>query len=91
MDSVPSALFSDAIETARLCDACLLVVRQDFISIKVISDTLDKLHVSRIPVLGYVLNQKLPSWWRRVSDDRYELRYGRYGYGYGQRRNADGK
>lgn len=91
LDSVPSALFSDAIETARLCDACLLVVRQDFISIKVISDTLDKLHVSRIPVLGYVLNQKLPSWWRRVSDDRYELRYGRYGYGYGQRRNADGK
>ncbi len=91
IDSVPSALFTDAVSMARLCDTCLMVVRQDFLSVKVVADTLDKLHLSRVPILGFVLNQKLPSWWRKIDEDRYGSRYGHYGYGYVRRRNTDGK
>lgn len=92
VDSVPSALFTDAVTLARLCDTCLLVVRQNFISVKVVAETLEKLKLARVPIFGYVLNQKLPIWWKKVTSDRYDYRYGHYGYGYGRRRReADGE
>lgn len=91
LDTVPSALFSDGVRMARLCDTSLLVVRQNFLSVKVVSETLDKLRLSRIPVLGYVLNFRLPLWWRRVGENGYVSHYGHYGYSSIRRRNGNGK
>lgn len=92
VDSVPSALFTDTISLAKLCDACILVVRQNFISVKIISSTLEKLHLSHTKVMGYVMNQKLPTL-KATSGlyGGYEYRYGRYGYGRRTRGEADGK
>lgn len=91
VDSVPSALFTDTISLGKMCDATILVVRQNFISVKIIADTLDKLHLSHTNVLGYVMNQKLPSFFKGGFYGGYEYRYGRYGYGKGTRRELDGK
>lgn len=91
VDSVPSALFTDTISMAKMCDACILVVRQNFISIKIIAETLDKLHLSHTKVLGYVMNQKLPTLRKGGSLYGGYYRYGRYGYGKKTRREVDGR
>lgn len=90
VDSVPTALFTDSIAIAKMCDAQILVVRQNYAGIQVISDTLDKLHLSRTPILGYVMNQKRVSWIKEHSSYSGYSRYGRYGYGYGKSQSSKG-
>lgn len=70
LDSTPGLGLSDAINTARLADAVLLVVRQSHSNRKAVKEVARVLEAARLPVFGFTLN-----------DVSAESR--RYGYGYG--------
>lgn len=91
LDTVPSALFSDGVRMARLCDTSLLVVRQNFLSVKVVSETLDKLRLSRVPVLGYGFEFQTSFMVASGRRERNVSHYGHYGYSNIRRRNGNGK
>ena len=85
VDIPPVGCSSDGELLADLCDASVLVVRQDLVSASEINDAIDSIRSGRAELLGCVLN-----------DVRYLVRsssgYGRYGYGkYGYGKYGYGK
>lgn len=93
IDSVPSAMFSDSVSLAQICDGYILVIRQNFVLEKMVEDIVDKLSLSQVPLIGCVLNSKLESPLQRamIASTSYGYRYG-YGYGYGyHRKKRDGE
>lgn len=74
LDASPFSVGTDAQRINELCDASLLVVRQDMAQIPDINDTVEMLQEGKSEFLGYVLND---------FDNRLGSGYG-YGYGYGR-------
>lgn len=80
VDTSPMALVSETVDIAQLCDASLLVIRQDTVLARDINDSIDVLNGTNGKVIGCVLNDA--SGLRAGSTDKYG--YGGYGgYGYG--------
>ena len=77
LDAAPFAAGTDAQRLNELCDASLLVVRQDLAQVSDINDTIEMLQEGSSDYLGYVLND---FDFRPGSGSNYG--YGRYGYGY---------
>ena len=80
VDSSPMALVSETVDIAQLCDATLLVIRQDTVLARDINDSIDVLNATNGKVIGCVLNDA--SGIRAGSTDNYGYG-GHYGYGYG--------
>ncbi len=75
IDSPPMSVISDTEVLVSYCDASLLVVRQDYAFVKVINDTIDKLHESS-DFLGCIYNNA-----REIDfhvTDSYERMYSKY-------------
>lgn len=77
VDSPPMSLFSDVEALADRADASLLVVRQDFASVRQINDAADILRQCDAQLLGCVFNDV-----RTMPFTGEQHGYG-YGYGYG--------
>lgn len=80
VDSSPMALVSETVDLAQMCDASLLVIRQDTVLARDINDSIDILNATNGKVIGCVLNDA--SGIRAGSTDKYGYG-GHYGYGYG--------
>ena len=80
VDSSPMALVSETVDVAQLCDATLLVIRQDTVLARDINDSIDVLNATNGRVIGCVLNDA--SGIRAGSSDKYGYG-GHYGNGYG--------
>ena len=80
VDSSPMALVSETVDLAQMCDATLLVIRQDTVLARDINDSIDVLNATNGKVIGCVLNDA--SGIRAGSTDKYGYG-GHYGYGYG--------
>jgi capsular exopolysaccharide synthesis family protein len=87
IDSPPMGLFPDSEILADLCDASLMVVRQDVVPASMLNDAVDVLSACKSKFLGCVLNDM-----RGYSSGSA---YGRYGYGknykYGYGRKTESK
>lgn len=77
VDSAPMALVTEGEILAGLCDASLLVVRQDVMEAQYINDMIDRLNRTNGKVIGCVYNNV------RLSVLARSREYGRY-YGYGR-------
>ena len=86
IDAPPSAVVSDASLIARLSDACVFVIRQDYADINILREGMDMFTGTGCKLLGCVLNHA-------ESGGGYGYgRYGRYGYGrYGYGRYGYGR
>lgn len=76
VDLPPVGYFSDGEVLADLCDASILVVRQDLVPASVINDAIDSLRSGKAELLGCVLNDV-----RHLLRSSSGYGYGRYGYG----------
>lgn len=87
IDSPPMGMFPDAEVLAEICDASVLVVRQDCASACDINDAVDDLRRCRAEFLGCVLNDM-----SGISRGGYGYgkKYG-YGYGYGGGKASGGR
>ncbi len=84
VDSPPMAFFADSEVLGDLCDASVLVVKQDTVPAPQINDVIDTLNACSATFLGCVLND-VRTFRRRSKSYGYDG-YGRYGrrYGYGK-------
>lgn len=82
LDTPPAAMLSDASAVARCADCALYVVKQDYARIERIAEGMDMLTLSKLPIIGAVLNGA-----ERTLSSYGGYRYGRYShYGvYGER------
>lgn len=77
IDTPPAGLMGDALIIAGYSDAVLLVIRQDYTPVPLLSRTIDRYLAQDIPVMGCVLNRTMPELRRRTQADRTgEVRYG---------------
>ncbi|MGN0422055.1 MAG: polysaccharide biosynthesis tyrosine autokinase [Lachnospiraceae bacterium] len=85
MDTPPAAMLSDASSVAACADCALYVVKQDYARIERIAEGMDMLTISRLPIIGAILNGVERTLGGYGSYGGY--RYGRYShYGvYGER------
>lgn len=71
IDTSPMGRVPDAEGIASLCDASLMVVREDLILAKNINDAIDTLNTTRAKVLGVVFNdariERIPFWGTQSS------------------------
>ena len=88
LDTPPCAVLADAAEAAKIADAAILVIRQDYASRYAVLDCIQNLADMHLNLIGCVLNCTGTG---PLSADRYVYGYG-YGYGgygyggqYGQR------
>ena len=82
VDSPPLGYFSDSELLSDLCDASVLVVRQDIMPAAEINDAIDALSAGKAEFLGCILNDMqhlLPEG--GLSYGSYGSKYGKYGYG----------
>ncbi len=91
LDTPPAAMLSDAVNIAQQADAAIYVVKQDYARIERIAEGMDAFGVSRLPILGVVMNGMQSVSRRYGGYYSYYGRYGRYGnYGsYGRNNNAE--
>ena len=83
LDTAPFSVATDAQRINELCDASLLVVRQDMAQAVDVNDTIEMLQEGKSDFLGYVLNDFDN---RLGGGNGYGYGYGRYGR-YGQYKN----
>lgn len=83
LDTAPFSVATDAQRINELCDASLLVVRQDMAQAVDVNDTIEMLQEGNSDFLGYVLNDFDN---RLGGGSGYGYGYGRYGR-YGQYKN----
>lgn len=76
VDLPPVGYFSDGEVLSDLCDASVLVVRQDLVSAGVINDAADSLRSGSAELLGCVLNDM-----SHLAPSSTGYGYGKYGYG----------
>ncbi len=90
LDTPPAAMLSDAVNVAQHADAAIYVVKQDYARIERIAEGMDAFSVSRLPILGVIMNGMESVGRRYGGYHSYYGRYGRYGgYGsYGRRRDS---
>ena len=78
LDTAPAAMLSDASDVAVYGDAAVFVVRQDYSKVYHITEGIERLSESKLPIIGCILNN--------VEDGIISEGYGRYGkygkYGY---------
>lgn len=77
IDSPPCADVSDAAVLAKYSDGIIYMVKEDFVKVNKILDTIQEFSYTRIPILGCILNATEESL--KLSY-RYETNYGRYNY-----------
>ncbi len=65
IDTPPAGIMGDALIIAGYSDAVLLVVRQDYTPLPLISRTIDRYLAQDTPVLGCVLNRTMPVFRKR--------------------------
>ena len=81
VDSAPSRYLSDSRMMAHYMDGIILVVKQNFANISTILTSIEKLSLSKTPIIGCINNQ---SFSMGIGSGKY---YGsRYGYHYYHRR-----
>lgn len=84
VDSSPIGYFIDSEVLSDLCDATILVVKQDVTPAPLINDVIDTLNASNTTFLGCILNNVHTfNALGRMSGSGYGYGYG-YRYGYGQ-------
>lgn len=93
VDTPPSSILADASNLADYADQGIFVVRQDYAPLSRVTDGLDMLYDTGLPLTGCVLNATSGGV---LTSYRYGYGYGRYGkygkYGkYGRGRTADGE
>lgn len=85
IDSTPCVGLSDAAVLAKYSDGIIYMVKEDFVKVNKILDTIQEFSYTRTPILGCVLNGtegalKLShSYWGHYGYGRYG--FGKYGYG----------
>ena len=79
-EAVDLGVRQQTVDLAQMCDATLLVIRQDTVLARDINDSIDVLNATNGKVIGCVLNDA--SGIRAGSTDKYGYG-GHYGYGYG--------
>lgn len=84
IDGSPCRFISDSLELAGICDATIMVVKQNEAPAKLINDTIHRLKISGANVMGCVFNRSVVSPVKTISN--YSARYG-YGM-YGKYRDA---
>lgn len=89
LDSAPSGLLSDASNLAKCADGVIFVVKQDYVKVNQIVESLEHLaESSNIEMIGSVLNGAKAGLGGYGSYGRYG-RYGRHGsYGYGSKKDG---
>ena len=83
IDTPPCETMSDVALYQEYSDGILYVVRQDYVPIKNIIDSVESLGQSDGKILGYILNgaRETTEGYGKYSYGRYS--YGKYGYSYG--------
>jgi len=74
LDVPPLYMLEDAMIVSRHCDSSLIVIKQDYVNVNEILDTLEELHSHLPHIAGTVINQARPSLFHK--DEQH------YGYGY---------
>ncbi len=82
LDTAPIGIVRDAEIIAAAADAALLVIRQDGVRAAEVNDVVDVLDDTGVSVLGGVLNMEKG----RHGSSHSRRRYGKYYYGYGNKR-----
>lgn len=80
IDTPPCSLLTDAEDVAEICDAAILVVKQNYASRSAVIESMARLSDSGTAVEGYILNAFSGS---AVKRNGYGYSYS-YGYGYGK-------
>ena len=91
VDTPPMGYFTDATVLAEVCDASLLVVRQDKARDVAINDSIDSLRRCKARFLGFVFNdvRSLHFITRLFGGRGGYYGYGKKGYGYGYNSNKE--
>lgn len=104
IDAPPCSELSDAAILAKYSDGVVYVVKEDFVKVNKIIDTLQEFSYTRTPIIGCVLNSSVGKLnltygygkhysygYNKGYGSRYYGRYGygKYGYGYGRRAYGD--
>lgn len=93
VDTPPIGSVADALNIATHCDGTVLVVRSGETPRKVVSDSVQQLRRTEVPLLGIVLNRAEINgksnmyYYRRY----YKSGYYKYGYGYGKTEQSQNK
>lgn len=80
VDSAPSRYLSDSRILAHMVDALILVVRQNYANVSTIQHTIEKLSLSKCPIMGCIHNYSFSS--HLMSGNYYGYRYGYYHHYY---------
>ena len=86
IDSSPSRFLSDSRMLATMVDSIMLVVRQNHAELSTILNTIDKLSLSKTPIMGCVNNQSYSLGINSGHYHGYHYGYNRY---YNRRRRED--
>ena len=87
LDTAPIGIVRDAEIIAAASDAALLVIRQDGVRAAEVNDVVDVLDDTGVSILGGVLNMEKG----RRGSSRSRRGYGKYYYGYGNKRQGQVK
>lgn len=83
IDTPPCSLLTDAEDVAEICDAAIMVIKQNYASRSAVIDSMTRLSESGTAVEGYILNAVSGSVAKK-NGYSYGYGYGKsYGYGYG--------
>lgn len=90
VDLPPVGAVIDAVSVSKHLDGMLVVVRENYCTNNMLTDTLRQLDFAGINILGFVLNGALEGAGKKYKYGKYSSGYGRsyygssnYGYGYG--------
>jgi Mrp family chromosome partitioning ATPase len=78
LDSSPYTATADTGMLLKHADCCVMIMRQDWVSLRVCRDVADDLGESKAKYLGYVINHYLDNGTAQTFNSRYE-KYGYYG------------
>lgn len=78
LDSSPYTATADTGMLLKHADCCVMIMRQDWVSLHVCRDVADDLGESKAKYLGYVINHYLDNGTAQTFNSRYE-KYGYYG------------
>lgn len=82
IDTPPCSLLTDAEDVAEICDAAIMVIKQNYASRGSVIESMARLSESGTEVAGYILNSVSGG---TMKKNGYGYGYGyKYGYGYGK-------
>ncbi len=87
IDTPPCSLLTDAEDVAEICDAAIMVIKQNYASRSSVIESMTRLSESGTEVSGYILNAVSGGTMKKNGYGYgYGYKYG-YGYGYGYGKN----